>query len=166
MANDAEMCHLDFNCSQGKGRGAVSEGCATCRELISTSSDISIFQRMSQKKKGRCSGYGLGKWHFGVVTECVNTAEAYKTFLSSPQRFPILSWELKKKIHIIPNNSQPVRLWNVIKGVMVSPQWDTSGISHHQRALWKLASGSSGQVGLLRTQTTLTTRSNSTRDVY
>lgn len=44
VANYAEICHLDFECSQG-GWGTVFEGCATCKELISTFGDVSISKR-------------------------------------------------------------------------------------------------------------------------
>lgn len=50
VVNYVESCHLDFNCSQRRGK-TVFKGCATCKEVISTSSDISIFQRMPQKGK-------------------------------------------------------------------------------------------------------------------
>lgn len=93
----------------------VFEGCATCNELISTSSDISVFQSMLQKYRVlKDAGLGKkmlwlkqrGKWHFGRVTEHMSTKEVYRKLCHSPTSISQYYHEDLKKNHAIPSNNQ------------------------------------------------------------
>lgn len=109
VVNYVERCHLDSNCYQGRGK-TIFKGCATCKEVISTSSDISIFQRMPQKEEeGAGCGYGLGSGTLETSLR-MRTQRKHTKPSCHPLNISQYCHGSLKKPHIIPNNSQPVML--------------------------------------------------------
>lgn len=94
-------------CSQG--RKNVLEGCAPCNELISTSSDISVFHSVFQKTVGPVRFWDeeedvgvkrFGKCHFWRVSEHMSIIKAW-TKSYSPQNSIFQSYLIMRTFKVI-----------------------------------------------------------------